>query len=112
MTLPNDLLARLKVRGLHVAGPWQEGEYGWLGRYTVAKGQWEVEEDIRVLEGPILWIYEEDGFWIAQKHEMIPGPGPTDFRCKYAAAEEAIDRVLRFFGTQENIEGVGNPDVR
>ncbi|SRR6266436_4199573 len=108
MTLPNYLLARLKVQGLHVEGPWQEGKYGWLGRYTVSKGQWGVEKDgVRVLDGPILWIYEEERFWIAKKYEMIPGPGPTDFRCKCATAEEAIDRVLRFFCTQENIRGVG-----
>lgn len=56
---------------------------------------------IRVLQGPILWIYEEDGFWFAVKHEWIPGPGPTDFRCKYATAEEAVDRVLQFFCSQE-----------
>jgi len=83
MTLTKHLLARLKDQGLHVEGPWQEGKSGWLGRYTVAKGPWE-EGAIRVLHGPILRIYEEDSFWIAQKHEWIPGPGPTDFRCKYA----------------------------
>jgi hypothetical protein len=96
MTLTKHLLARLKDQGLQVEGPWQEGKSGWLGRYTVAKGPWE-EGAIRILHGPILWIYEEDNFWIAQKHEWIPGPGPTDFRCKYATAEEAVDRVLRFF---------------
>jgi len=29
MTLTNHLLARLKDRGLHVEGPWQEGKSGY-----------------------------------------------------------------------------------
>src|SRR5262245_29090664 len=101
MTLPNHLLARLKDQGLHVEGPWKEGASGWLGRYTLAKGPWVEHGGIRVLEGPILWIYEEQNFWVAQKHECVPGPGPTDFRCKCATAEEAVDSVLRFFARGE-----------
>ena|SRR5215813_7256322 len=100
MMLTNHLLARLKDQGLHVEGPWQGGKSAWFGRYTVSKGPWE-EADIGVLHGPILWIYEADSFWFAEKHEWIPGPGPTDFRCKYATAEEAVDRVLQFFCSQE-----------
>ena len=101
MTLPDHLLAKLKDQGLDVSGPWQEGMRGWLGRFTVSRGRWVEGDGIRVLQGPILWIYEEDGFWFAVKHEWIPEPGPTDFRCKYATAEEAVDRVLQFFCSQE-----------
>jgi hypothetical protein len=102
MTLPNHLLAKLKDQGLDISGPWQEGGRGWLGRYRVSKGRWVEHGDISVLEGPILWIYEEDGFWLAAKHEWVSGPGPTDFRWKYATAAEAVDRVLQFFCSQEH----------
>jgi len=102
MTLPDHLLAKLKDQGLDISGPWQEGGRGWLGRFTVSRGRWVEKGGISVLEGPILWIYEEDGFWFAVKHEWVPGPGPTDFRCKHATADEALDRVLQFFCSQED----------
>src|SRR5262245_55013953 len=101
MTLPDHLLAKLKEQGLDISGPWQEGKRGWLGRFTVSRGRREAEGGISVLEGPILWIYEEYGFWFAEKHECVPGPGPTDFRCKHATAEEAVDRLLQYFCSQE-----------
>jgi hypothetical protein len=108
MNLPDHLMAKLKDQGLFVSGPWQEGARGWLRRFTVSNGRWvEGEGGIRVLEGPILWIYEEQGFWAAEKHEWVPGPGPTDFRCKHATAEEAVDMVIRFFCTQEGIKSAG-----
>ena len=101
MMLPDHLLAKLKEQGLDISGPWQAGKRGWLGRFTVSRGRWEAEGGITVLEGPVLWIYEEDGFWFAEKHECVPGPGPTDFRCKHATAEEAVDRLLQYFCSQE-----------
>jgi hypothetical protein len=102
MNLPDHLMAKLKDQGLLVSGPWQEGARGWLGRFTLSKGRWVEQGGIRVLEGPILWIYEEQGLWFAEKREWIPGPSPTDFQCKHATAEEAVDVVLRFFACRKS----------
>lgn len=104
MTLPNHLIAKLRDQGLVVLDPGQEGAPGWLGRFTVSRGPWVEAGGVGVLPGPILWIYEEEGVWVAQTHEFIPGPGPTDFRHEHATAEEAVDVVLRFYRMEDDAQ--------
>jgi hypothetical protein len=102
--LPDHLVARVKACGLAVAGPWRQGASGWHGRFTVAAAEKDAG-GIRLFESPIVWLYEEDGSWVALRHEMIPGPGPTDFRSTHATAEEAVERILHFFATR--VENAG-----
>jgi hypothetical protein len=95
MNLPAHLVTS---HGLVVSGPWQKDQRGWLSRYTVGAGE-EVntESGIRILTPPILWIYEDKGVWFVEKHEWVPGLPSPDFRCEYANAEDAVEKVQRFF---------------
>jgi hypothetical protein len=102
MNLPAHLVTRLSSHGLVVSGPWQKDQHGWLGRYTVGAGEEvDTESGIRLLKGPVLWIYEDHGVWFVEKHQWVPywvpGLPSPDFRCEYATAEDAVDKVLRFF---------------
>jgi hypothetical protein len=61
----------------------------------------DAESGIRILKEPILWIYEGHGAWFVEKHQWVPqwvpGLPSSDFRCEYATAEAAVEKVLRFF---------------
>jgi hypothetical protein len=96
--LPDHLVARVEACGLIVSGPWQEEASGWPGRFVIARSGEDIG-GIRLLKPPVVWLYEENGAWVAHKHEMIPGPGPTDFRSTHATAEEALERILHFFSS-------------
>jgi hypothetical protein len=89
--------------GLIVAGPWRQGASGWLGRLTIAAAE-ENAGGIHLLKLPVMWLYEEDGAWIAHKHEAIPGPGPTDFRSTHATAEVAVERIMHFFSATRHAD--------
>ena len=97
LLLPDSEIAKLRNEGLVVEGPWQKGARGWLGRFTIARGPWIEYGGISLLPPPILWIYEKDGFWFAEKREGIPVAFGTDFQCTFPTANGAVGKVLQFF---------------
>lgn len=102
MTLPDDMVATLQGHGLYVSGPWRDGARGWQARRAVSRSG--PATDSGLLSQPLLWIYEEDGAWFLEKHESIPGPGPTDFCSQHTTAEDAVEQALRFFDSHRDRE--------
>jgi hypothetical protein len=90
-------IAKMRNEGLVVEGPYQKGTRGWLARFTIAMGPWQEAYGINFLSPPIIWIYEEEGFWFAQKREGVPDPLDTDFQWKFRTTDEAVDAVINFY---------------
>jgi hypothetical protein len=102
MSLPDNMVKKLRDHGLYVSGPWKRDEHGRLARRAVSSSPPIMHNGISILTDTVVWIYEDNGAWVAEKHEIVPGPGPTDFRRTYATADEAVARILQFFDRHEN----------
>jgi hypothetical protein len=98
-------IIKLKNKGLLV-GKNSIGPY--VGGYTICKptrvpgnsrknwASYFGEDDIPC-NAPGSSLYPQDGKWIFEVWECIPGPGPGDFQDEFDVLEDAVESVLDYY---------------
>ena len=56
------------------------------------------DDDNRILlDAPSAQLFHQDAKYVVCVHEMVPGPGPGDFRNEHDNLDEAINDILEYY---------------